>query len=157
MLCKEGTQISTKVSIYKNLHCSCATSKCSSSWEFFLYKIVLAWKEHNHPGSHGIFYCLIFAMHLGPPYCSVMFTGLFVATNAVLCLIIKNNKAWCKKSFLIIKVTISICVNRKLIRMKPTTNHENNRTSLKITVFLFICSGHSSSGLQQKQQAHVTS
>jgi len=31
---KEGTQISTKVSIYKNLHCSCVTSQCSSTWEF---------------------------------------------------------------------------------------------------------------------------
>jgi len=28
-----------------------------------LHKIILAWKEHNHLGSHGFFYCLIFAMH----------------------------------------------------------------------------------------------
>jgi len=40
----------------------------------------------------------------------------------------KNNNARCKKYFLVVKVTISICVNRKLHRMKSTTKRENNRT-----------------------------
>jgi len=42
LLCKEGSQISTKVPIYKNLHCSCATSKSPSALEFFLYKMFIA-------------------------------------------------------------------------------------------------------------------
>jgi len=46
----------------------------------------------------------------------------------------KNNKAQCKKYFLVVEITISICVNRKLLRMKSTTKQEHNQT-LKITVF----------------------
>ena len=46
----------------------------------------------------------------------------------------KNNKARCKKLLLVVKMTISICVNRKLLRMKSTIKQESNQT-LKITVF----------------------
>jgi len=45
-----------------------------------------------------------------------------------------NNKARSKKYFLFVKVIISICVNRKLLRMKSTTKQENNRT-LKRSAF----------------------
>jgi len=38
----------------------------------------------------------------------------------------KNNKARCKKYFLLVKTTIPICVNRKLLRMKSTAKQENN-------------------------------
>jgi len=43
----------------------------------------------------------------------------------------KNNNARCKKYLLVVKVTVSICVHRKLLRMKSTTKQENNRTSKK--------------------------
>jgi len=49
----------------------------------------------------------------------------------------KCNKERYKKSFLVVKMTISICVNRKLLRMKSTAKQEKNQTS-KRTVFL-IC------------------
>jgi len=39
-----------------------------------------------------------------------------------------SSEARCKKSFLVVKMTISICVNRKLLRIKSTTKQENNRT-----------------------------
>jgi len=46
------------------------------------------------------------------------------------------------ENFLGVKTTISICVNKKLLRMKSTTKQENNQT-LKRTVFFiyvsFIC------------------
>ena len=57
-----------------------------------------------------------------------------------------NNKARCKKYVLVTKMTISIWVNRKLLRIKSTTKPENNRT-LKRTVFSY--SGPSPGGLQQ--------
>jgi len=46
----------------------------------------------------------------------------------------KNSEARCKKYLLVVKKTISICVNRKLLRKKSTTKQKNNR-SLKRTVF----------------------
>jgi len=49
----------------------------------------------------------------------------------------KNNKAQCKKYFLFFKMIISICVNRKLPRMKSTTKGENNRI-FKRTVFQYV-------------------
>jgi len=64
----------------------------------------------------------------------------------------KDNKARCKKCFLVVKMTNSICVNRKLLRMKSTKKQENNRT-LERTVFSLICSGPSPGGLQHMQAA----
>ena len=61
-----------------------------------------------------------------------------------------NNKARCKKPFSVVKMTISICVNRKHFRMKSTTKQEN-KWSLKRTVFSFICSGSSPRGLQHSE------
>jgi len=37
----------------------------------------------------------------------------------------KNNKARCKEFFLVVMMTISLCVNRKLLRMQLTTKQEN--------------------------------
>ena len=47
---------------------------------------------------------------------------------------IKNNKARCKKCFSVVKITISLCVNRELLRMKSTTKQENNRTLKRIVI-----------------------
>jgi len=49
----------------------------------------------------------------------------------------KNDKSRCKKYFLVGMMTISICVNRKLLRMKSTKKQENNRT-LKRRVFFHL-------------------
>jgi len=38
----------------------------------------------------------------------------------------ENNKARCKKYFLFVKMTMPICVSRKLLRMKSTAIQENN-------------------------------
>ena len=43
----------------------------------------------------------------------------------------ENNKARCKNYFLFVKMTMPICVNRKLLRMKSTAIQENNRNFKK--------------------------
>ena len=48
--------------------------------------------------------------------------------NTVLWLTIRTIKHDAKKYFLVVKMTLSICMNRKLLRMKLTTKQENNRT-----------------------------
>jgi len=45
-------------------------------------------------------------------------------------------------------MTIPICVNRKLLRMKSTAKQENNRNFEKNIFFSLICSGPSPGGLQ---------
>ena len=52
----------------------------------------------------------------------------------------ENNKARCKKYFLVVKMTIPICVNRKLLRMKSTTKQEKNRNFKKNSYIPLICS-----------------
>ena len=48
-------------------------------------------------------------------------------------------------------MTIPICVNRKLLRMKSTAKQETNRNFEKNSFFSLICSGSSPRGLQQLQ------
>jgi len=69
------------------------------------------------------------AIILLPERHSGLLSPLFMTHN-------KNNKAQCKKYFLIAKMTILICVNRKLRGMK-TKKQENNRT-LKSTVVSYV-------------------
>jgi len=66
----------------------------------------------------------------------MMIIGLFVAANVQYMTHNKKNKARRKKSYLVVKMTISICLNKKFLRVKSTTKQENNRT-LKRTVFIF--------------------
>jgi len=62
----------------------------------------------------------------------------------------KNNKARCKTYFLVVKMTISTCVNRKLLRMKSTTKQENNgtfkSTFKKILIVQALAPGVSNTG-----------
>jgi len=50
----------------------------------------------------------------------------------------KNNKARCKKSFLVIKMIISICVNRNLLRVKSTKNRKWMELSKKQFFFIYM-------------------
>jgi len=56
---------------------------------------------------------------------------------------------------LVVKKTISICVNRKL-RMKTTTKHKNNRTLKRTVLVSYICSGLIPRGLKNREQSSGT-
>ena len=62
--------------------------------------------------------------------------SLFVATKMQ-----SYDKVRCKKYFIVVKMTISICVNRKLFGMKSTK--KGNRTLKRTFFFSLICSGPS--------------
>ena len=79
----------------------------------------------------------------------IKFIGLFIAKkNTVLWLIIRTIKVRYKKYYLFFKMIISICVNRKLLRLKSTSKQENNRTLKRTVLSHSICSDPSPRGLQ---------
>ena len=57
--------------------------------------------------------------------------------------------------FLVRQMTIPICVNRKLLRMKSTAKQENNRNFEKNRFLLLICSDPRPGGLQHQQRSIV--
>jgi len=59
------------------------------------------------------------------------FIGYFDAAKVQLYDIMRTIKARCKKYFLVVKMTIPICVNRKFLIMKPTAKQENTRNFKK--------------------------
>jgi len=50
--------------------------------------------------------------------CNMMFIGLVVPAKVQFITHNENNKPCCKKPFVVVKTTISICVNRELLRIK---------------------------------------